>query len=258
MTGLDPIRLSIEFAGEWHYPEAGSSFTIGREADLVIDDNPYLHRRLATLSHEGSVWWLANTGSSTALSLSAGNGVYQAWLGPGGRVPVVFGRLVVVFTAGAFTYEIVIHEPQPAWREVATAGASTVDGETTMGRAELTESQRLLVLVLAEPLLRESGAVATSIPSSARASERIGWPITTFNRKLDAVCDKLDRAGVPGLRGGPGNLATHRKVRLVEHAVLSRLVTVDDLPLLESVVESARRRAADAASRATPKKGAER
>lgn len=241
---VEQSALRIEFAGEWFTPHPGSPFTIGREGDLVVHENPYLHRRLATISHESGVWWLANTGTATALSLSAGNGVYQAWVGPGIRVPIVFGRLVVVFTAGAFTYELIIHVAEPAWREVTAGGPALVDGETTMGRAELTESQRLLVLALAEPLLRESGAGAASIPSSARAAERLGWPLTTFNRKLDAVCDKLDRSGVPGLRGGPGNLATHRKVRLVEHAVLTRLVTVDDLPFLLAVVAAASRRAA--------------
>lgn len=243
---IAPLR--IEFAGEWFNPDPREPFTIGREADLVIDENPYLHRRLATITHEAGVWWLANTGTATALSLSAGNGVYQAWVGPGIRVPIVFGRLMVVFTSGAFTYEIVIHVAEPTWREVSIHPPPLVDGETTMGRAELTESQRLLVLSLAEPLLRESGAGPASIPSSARAAERLGWPLTTFNRKLDAVCDKLDRAGVQGLRGGPGNLATHRKVRLVEHAVLSSLVTANDLPLIEAVARQTTRRQPPAAA----------
>lgn len=258
MTGPDPLRLSIEFAGEWYYPDPAVPFTIGREGDLVVDENPYLHRQLATVAKESDVWWLANTGTVTALSLSAGDGAYQAWLGPGVRVPIAFGKLVVVFTAGAFTYELVVHDPQPAWREVPVHGARPADGETTVGRAQLTESQRLLVLVLAEPLLRGAGTGATSIPSSARAAARLGWPITTFNRKLDAVCDKLDRSGVPGLRGGPGKVAAHRKVRLVEHAVLSRLVTVEDLPLLEAVAASARRRAAEATDQSQTPKGIER
>jgi hypothetical protein len=236
----DTPALSVEFAGEYIPIDPATPFTIGREADLVVDENPYLHRKLATITHDGATWWLDNTGTSIALSLSASNGVYQAWVGPGIRVPLVFDRLVVVFTAGAFTYEFTIHQPDPAWREVATS-ARVVDGETTIGRAELTESQRLMVLALAEPLLREAGAGASAIPSSARAADRLGWPLTTFNRKLDAVCEKLDRAGVPGLRGGVGALATHRKVRLVEHAVLSRLVTVDDLPLLDAVSRASRR-----------------
>jgi hypothetical protein len=48
------------------------------------------------------------------------------------------------------------------------------------------------------------------------------------------VCDKLDRAGVSGLRGGPGNNAANRRVQLVEYAVSTLLVTSADLPMLEA------------------------
>jgi hypothetical protein len=36
------------------------------------------------------------------------------------------------------------------------------------------------------------------------------------------------------MRGGQGRLATNRRARLVEHAVSSRLVTREDLVLLDS------------------------
>ncbi len=76
------------------------------------------------------------------------------------------------------------------------------------------------------------------IPSSSQAARRLGWPLTTFNRKLDNVADKLDRIGVKGLRGGPDSRATKRRARLVEYAVTSQLVRNDDLYLLDE--ESAR------------------
>ena len=94
-------------------------------------------------------------------------------------------------------------------------------------------SQKLLILALAEPMLTREGSGMSSVPTSAQASERLGWQLTKFNRKLDNVCDKLDRLGVRGLRGGPGKLASNRRARLVEHAVFSRLVTAEDLPLLD-------------------------
>ncbi len=75
----------------------------------------------------------------------------------------------------------------------------------------------------------------SEIPTSAKAAERLGWTVTRFNRKLDNVCDKLDRAGIPGLRGGRSSYATSRRVRLVEHALAARLVTRADLPLLNTV-----------------------
>jgi hypothetical protein len=58
--------------------------------------------------------------------------------------------------------------------------------------------------------------------------------MTTFNRKLDNVCDKLDKIGVQGLRGGKGNLATNRRLRLVEYAVATHLVSSEDLVLLDT------------------------
>jgi hypothetical protein len=108
-------------------------------------------------------------------------------------------------------------------------------GDATIGHTNLTQMQKLLVVALCEPLLRDGQVGIGRIPSSAEAAARLGWPITTFNRKLDNVCDKLDRNGVPGVRGGVGNLATGRKARLVEYAILSRLVTATDLALLETV-----------------------
>jgi hypothetical protein len=97
----------------------------------------------------------------------------------------------------------------------------------------LTRTQRQLVLALAEGVLTQSVPGRGAIPASAEAAKRLGWSMTTFNRKLDNVCDKLDKLGVPGLRGGPGRLATGRRARLVEYAIASHLVSVDDLRLLD-------------------------
>ena len=57
----------------------------------------------------------------------------------------------------------------------------------------------------------------SSVPTSGQAAERLGWQLTKFNRKLDNVCDKLDRLGVRGLRGGPGKLASNRRARTDLH-----------------------------------------
>ena len=65
------------------------------------------------------------------------------------------------------------------------------------------------------------------------AAERLGWKVTKFNRKLDNVCQKLADAGIRGLHGGPGKLASNRKSRLVEHALSTRMVTEADLVLLD-------------------------
>ena len=46
--------LTVDFAGEIFTIHSGESFTVGREGDLAIDDNPYLH------PEHGSPWCSPN------------------------------------------------------------------------------------------------------------------------------------------------------------------------------------------------------
>lgn len=237
MTGEADVarseRITVEFAGEYfHFYPSDGTFTVGREGTIAVDDNPFLHRHFLRVSHHDGMWWLANVGTRLTATVTDAAGRVQAWLAPGARLPLVFQATSVIFTGGSTTYEITIYADAPAFREVA-ATADEV-GATTMGAVGLTASQHLLLLALAEPMLRREGAGMSEIPSSAKAAERLGWTITRFNRKLDNVCDKLDRAGIPGLRGGRTAYATSRRVRLVEHALAARLVTRSELPLLNA------------------------
>ena len=50
---------------------------------------------------------------------------------------------------------------------------------------------------------------------------------------MDNVCEKLDRIGVEGLRGGARSYATNRRARLVDYAVRNKLVGEDELYLLD-------------------------
>ena len=210
--------------------EPGRTLTIGRSADLTIDDNPHLHRRLLSVHEDQGWWWLTNVGSAIAVSVGTEAGHFQAQLGPGATLPLVVPTLRVRFTAGARTYEVILDAPDAV---MTPSSPEPAGGDVTRAPLRLSESQRLLVTALAEPALREPGTGLSAMPSSAEAAERLGWPLTTFNRKLDAVCAKLDGAGVEGLRGGPGHLASNRRARLVEFALVSRLVTVADLDALE-------------------------
>ncbi|WP_189349975.1 hypothetical protein [Zhihengliuella salsuginis] len=226
--------VHVEFCGEWFPVVEDHVFTIGREGDLEIDDNPYLHRKFLTVAQYDGIWWLSNVGKRLTATIADKTGGLQAWLSPGSRLPLVFSQTSVVFTAGPTTYEVGVHVAQPAFRQEWSA--DDPDGATTIGPVTLTDAQRALVVALAEPMLRRDGTGLSSVPSSAKAAERLGWPITKFNRKLDNVCDKLDKAGIAGLRGGAGKLATNRKARLVEHAVSSHLVTHGDLAMLDTTV----------------------
>lgn len=233
-----PAVLEVEYCGERHAVRPGEVFGIGREAELVVDDNPFLHRRMLELAHEGGLWWLHNRGSRLPATATADAGRVQSVLAPGARIPLIAGDTVVTFAGGPTSYELTLTVPE-AERPVEapdTAAIATTrpPGDETVGDVALTEAQKRLVLALAEPLLRHAGVGVTAIPSNAAAAARLGWPASTFNRHLDRVCEKLTRAGVPGLHAGAGRVATARRARLVEHALAARLVTPGDLPLLDA------------------------
>jgi hypothetical protein len=235
-TGETPLPdgsavAAVLFCGERHEVAPGQVFTIGRDADLVVDDNPFLHRRLLRLEHSANLWWLANAGSRLAATVSDRDGLLQSWLGPGAALPLVLPHTVVLFTAGPTTYEVEVMVP-PSYTPTGVAKES--GGATTLAPPVLTATQYLLVLALAEPLLKQGLPGRSQIPTSAEAARRLGWPLTRFNRKLDNVCQKLTRSGVRGLHGGPGALASGRRARLVEYAVASRLVTTERLYLLDA------------------------
>lgn len=236
LPDIDPDRpdeLVLDFSGEVHRVGVDDTFVIGRGGDLDIDDNPYLHRRFLVLAHEGGLWWIANEGSRLSATLTDGDGLVQSRLAPGARMPLVFQRVILTFSAGPTTYEIdLITAGEDHFTGID--GPRQSSGQTTIGVTPMTKSQLLLVLALSEPVLRRAGTGAAEIPSSSAAAARLGWPLTKFNRKLDNVCEKLDRVGVRGLRGGrAGGAASNRRTALVEHAVATLMVTAEDLPMLD-------------------------
>lgn len=231
VTG-DSSGMRVEFCDEWFDVDASRPFSIGREGDLVVDDNPYLHRRFLEISRRDGLWWLANVGRQLAATLADDDGRFEAWLAPEAHLPIVFDRLTVRFSAGPTTYSLTIHLTAPPF--VATPlSPREASATTTVGRLLLEGEHRMLVLALAEPILRSPGQGRTSLPTSAAAAARLGWPLTKFNRKLDHVCSKLQKAGVHGLHGDLSSLASDRRARLVEYALASRLVGTEDLCILD-------------------------
>lgn len=227
---------TIRFCDE-RRPVDHEPFTIGRDADFVIeDDNRFLHRQFLSLSSAQGVWLLANVGSQLTATVSDTEARLEAFLAPGAVLPLVLDETVVRFTAGPTTYELSIVQPDPAFT------ASQIDenesGDTTIGRTVMTPDQLRLILALAEPALLGDSRGGTVLPTSGEAAQRLGWTSTKFNRKLDNVCQKLAAQGVRGLHGEPGRLASNRRARLVEYAIAVRLVTCDDLTLIERSKDS--------------------
>lgn len=224
--------LVLDFGGRRERIPAGSTFVIGRGADLAIDDNPYVHRRFLELAQRDGIWWLSNVGSRLTASVASADGMAQSWLAPGASMPLVFGATVVMFTAEPTTYEFTLsaeapfYEVSPSW--TSAAGDAGVAGL-------LSPMQRIVLTALAEPMLRLGMQGAVRLPAMDEVAYRLGWSMEKLERRVGSLCDKFARHGVRGIeRNAAGEMPEVARARLVEHAVGARIVTFDDLDLLEA------------------------
>jgi hypothetical protein len=226
------MPLTVEFCGEVLEVLPSREFAIGRDADLSVDENPFLHRRFLSIAQTAGMWVLSNTGNQLTATIADESGQMEAFLAPGGSLPIAFAVTNVTFTAGPTSYEVIIRNTESTFRPPPTQVHD--GGDTTVGGILLTLSQRQLLLAISEPRLLGDGRSGVVLPTSTQAAERLGWTVTKFNRKLDNVCQKLQKLGVRGLHGDAASLASNRRSRLVEYAVATRLVTKADLALLET------------------------
>lgn len=227
------MNAVVYYCGELYEVAEGGSTILGREGEVIIDDNPFLHRQFLRVASRDGLWWLDNVGGQLSATVADGARRFQAWLAPGASIPLIFDVTTVWFTAGPTTYEFDVRLGQPVFSVVDPPTVDPDSGSTTVGQVSLTPDQLLLIVSLSEPVLRRGDRGAASVPASNVAAQRLGWNLTKFNRKLDYVCEKLSAVGIRGLHGGPDRLASSRKARLVEYAVASRLVTSEHLSLLE-------------------------
>lgn len=231
--------LTVTFAGELHVLSPTNELTFGRGAvnDLDIDSNPQLHRRFGHLFYRDGNWWLRNNGSRIALRLQDKASRSSATLTSGREMSLTFQQATVAFEVGGSKYEVTLQLSNPpapvvvadsAFPDDDSVNAMTVD----QSQVPLVDEQRLLAVALAENKLRNPHA-PLDLPTNKSVAHRFGWSMTTYNRKLDRICKKYARAGVSGLVGGVGGLASDRRTRLVEHLISTGAITVADLDLLE-------------------------
>jgi hypothetical protein len=223
-------ELVVSFCGDARRLQLGDTLTFGRAGDIAIDDNPFLHRHLGLLFSRGDSWWLQNTGSQIQIGVRDLDTNSHISAAAGAEVPLPFRRALLTFDVSRTHYEIELEisgtaEPlAPPPRE--TAGSPTVH----IGEMALNEEQRLLLVALALPRLREPHRPDRPLPSNQDVATLLGWSITKYNRKLDYLCEKFERAGLHGLRGERGELATQRRQRLVQYALDSKLIGLEDIP----------------------------
>lgn len=226
-------QLTVTLADQRVVVDADRSdgLTFGRGAELDIDSNPFLHRRVGRFVFLDGIWWVENLNAWTPISVVAGTS--SAILHGDDRLALVHVSSCVRFEAGVCNYQIelsldTVPTPPP------TPPALDIDLTATFRPAslELTDEQRLLVVALAEARLRNP-AERFRLPSNRSVADRLGWSIAKFNRKLDYLCRRLERSGVTGLRS-TGRRANDRRLRVVDHLLGNGTVTERDLELLDS------------------------
>ena len=222
--------LTIDYAGTISELAPHETLEFGRGAQLDIDSNPYLHRRLGRFAYRHGFWTLTNIGRSLHLIILDTKTLSQVVLASGRDLALTFTPAIIRFRAGRAIYELVVEGPTSPYSPPDETGEAF--DTVTFSHIPLTPTQRLLIISLADATLRNPAA-GVQIPNSREAAARLNWTITTFNRKLDNVCAKLTKAGVSGLHGTPDALATNRRRTLVEFAIQSGLVTPVHLQMLE-------------------------
>lgn len=205
----------------------GDEPVFGRGAEIDVDDNPFLHRRLGRFSHQGGWWWLQNLGSSTVLQVVDPRSGAASRVPPQTQTVLAHPHEVVRFEVGRTRYEIEVDQAlavtSPVDMGPADRGPVTID----ITELPINDEQRQLLLSLSESSLRDPLGTL-HLPSNQEVADRLGWSLTKLNRKLDWLCDRMARQGVSGMKEADGR-ATRRRERLVEHAINAGLVTVDDL-----------------------------
>lgn len=220
--------LAVAFFDERRELGDGEDLTFGRAADLVVDDNQFMHRLVGRFVCREGVWWVQNLGTRSRLELLDVDSGTLLELAPGQQLPIVARTFVVRFSAGPTTYEITGTRSGDALRaDVAgdVVGTATVD----FGNVPLSPEQHLLVVALFESKLRMGRIEGGNVMAA-----RLGWSANKFNRKLDVVCEKLHRAGVPGVKGAVGLNADGRRETVLSWALSNGVVTRSDLALVRA------------------------
>ena len=229
---IDAPELRVEFCGEEYSAAGGQALSFGRSADIVIDDNRFLHRVLGEFRFSNGLWWLHNVGSSIGLSMNDETSTSSARIAPGSATPIPYEAATLRFDAGGTSYELSLDVIGPDLDDDDDDGppeppestANLEERTATTSHIPLTDDQFTLLVALATPILRD-----VALPTNRLIAASLDWTVTKFNRKLDGLCAKYSKAGVAGLHGSSDRLAKDRRTRLAEHVIEAGIVTPADI-----------------------------
>lgn len=212
-------------------PERG--LTIGREADLVIDANPHLHRRFLYLGYAEPLWRLHNMGSALVATVIDQAGGFVARLGP--ATSILLPRSTRVrFIAGATRYELEIDIDEA---DVWGPPPCDPDGTLTLAGVHLSRAQHRLLLALAEPSLRSPGAgAARVVPTYLELAHRLAEnsPPADGHRWSEKSCESMLGEVFRKLEGARVRFAGDQKrAALIDYVISTGIVKAAEVGLLD-------------------------
>lgn len=229
-TPLPP--LIITFESDRRLVAPGETCTFGRAADIDIDSaNRLLHRVLGRFFDRDGQWWLSNDGRSVAIVMTDLNSASYTHIVAGASTPLPFQLASLSFTAGRANYRMQVRNDAIDATSPTGEIAKLPVAEATLTTGALIFNEEQFELLVALSTRRVDGPIASAdLPSNRKLAQQLGWSPSKLTRKLDNLCTKLTRAGVPGLQGSVADAAVDRRVQLANFVVEQGIVTRLDLP----------------------------
>lgn len=227
---------------------SGDVLTIGRAADMIISNDPFLHRQCLVVEGAETGFMLTNIGSSLRVTLVHEPSRSVSMVEPGGRHVLMEGSTSATIASPQRPHEV----------QLEVSGSSSPSrpvvqvpqGSRTARPRPLTDDQILLLTALAEPMLRDPTKSVESIPANADVATRLGIG-AGFNGRLDRLCAAVSRRGVEGLDALPSDdpvayptgprKQSRRRERLVLWAIAAKVVTEENLDALDEAYRRAAR-----------------
>jgi DNA-binding CsgD family transcriptional regulator len=206
--------LTVWFLGEVYRPVRELVF--GRDADLALDDNSYLHRRAGRFRCRDSTWWLENVGTRLRLTMVGADGSLID-LQPGGVSPLLGAAGEISLTAGPTRYaiEYQLEHSQLHWDD--TGPLETMGSDTITFGPLLTPRELDFVVVMAQGRL--TGRLG-SLPTHGEIADIWGVSHKTVDNTLQRLRSKIRAQNVGYVQSSE---------TMVEYLVTQGLVTLVDL-----------------------------
>lgn len=193
MKNLESGRAhaNIELTSQSPKDDGDRRITFGRSADVIIDDNPFMHRIAGAFVSMHGVWMLQNEGAATSLSLVDDTG-RRVNLPPGARAALTSGHGSVRWRSGHDDYRVdfVVESPP----ESPPNGAAAPGPATATLVPPLTGREIDFMVTMARHLLVGS---ARPVPTYAEVAHVWKVSTKTVDNTIQNLKAKLAAAGMP-------------------------------------------------------------